>query len=198
MVLADPLVATRVVARALETLGVRYLVGGSLASSLHGVPRSTQDADLVADLGMAHAQRFVELLGDEFYADLDTIRDAIRRRSSFNVIYLPTMFKVDVFVARRDPFSQLELDRRQLHSLDEWGGGELPIATAEDIVLHKLDWYRRGGGVSDRQWGDALGVARVNARDLDLAYLEEWAERIGVDDLLAKLLAEAGIRRAGS
>jgi hypothetical protein len=190
----DALQVTGIVARALEDLGVRYLVGGSLASSLHGIPRSTQDADLVADLEGSHAHSLVSTLQGEFYIDQESVEHAIGRRSSFNVIHLPTMFKVDIFVLRRDRVSELEMRRRQQVTL-ELPGGALPlwVATAEDTVLQKLVWYREGHGVSDRQWQDLLGVLKVQ-KSLDMTYVEDTAEELGVGDLLERALGEAGRR----
>jgi hypothetical protein len=95
--LADPLLVVAAVARALDELSVRYVVGGSVASMLYGIPRATQDVDLVAEIGFDHAEPFAARLRDAFYVDADMIRDAVRRRASFNVIHLGTMFKAYVF-----------------------------------------------------------------------------------------------------
>lgn len=179
------------VVAALESLGVDYLIGGSLASSFHGIPRSTLDADLVADLQPEHVHFLVETLRSKFYLDEDRIREAVHRRSSFNLIFLKTMFKVDVFVLKPDPLSREEM-RRRLRV--EWGEHEdraLVLASAEDTILQKLLWYRAGGGVSDRQWEDLLGVVKVCGDRLDSAYLKGWAERLDLEKLLARALEEA-------
>ncbi len=160
------------VIRALEELHVDYLVGGSLASSFHGKPRSTADADLVADLKLAHATLLAARLVSDYYVDADQIRQAVRSRSSFNVIYLRTMFKVDVFVMKDEPFAREEMRRRQRISIA--GEERIEIASAEDTVLQKILWYRLGGGQSDRQWEDLLGVLKVRRRELDYEYLRRW------------------------
>lgn len=183
--------ALRVI-RILENLGAPAWIGGSLASSMFGIPRSTQAADIVADLRSEMVQPFLERLGDDFWADPERIAQGVERRSSFNVIHLPTMFKVDIFVLGRDPRSLRELERRRSVDIGE-GRGQIPVASPEDVVIRKLAWYRDGGRVSDRQWRDALGVARVQKDRLDLDYLEEAAEEIEVADLLDDLLAEAGL-----
>ena len=178
------------IAEVLERLGVPYLVGGSLASSFHGVPRATQDVDLVAALGAEHVPALLAALEGRFYHDADTIREAVRDRTSFNVIHLDTLFKVDIFVAKQDPATRQELDRRQRIAVGTDPTRELVVASAEDVVAQKLYWFRLGDGVSDRQWSDALGVLKVAAENLDLAYLRRTAMLLGVEDLLEKALAE--------
>ena len=187
----------RVVA-AFEALGVDYLVGGSVASSVFGEPRQTVDADLVARLLSRHAESLVARLAGEFYADLPAILAAIQTQGCFNLIHLETMTKVDVFVRWRDPFGQSQFARRQKKSVGQVMPLELFFATAEDTVLAKLDWYRKGGEVSDRQWRDLLGVLKVQAGALDRAYLVHWAGELGVTDLLRNALDEAGLTESDS
>ncbi|MBI3848975.1 MAG: hypothetical protein HY298_01610 [Verrucomicrobia bacterium] len=186
----------RVVA-AFEALDVDYLVGGSVASSFFGEPRQTVDADLVARLLGRHAEPLVARLSGDFYADLPAIVTAIQTQGCFNLIHLETMTKVDVFVHWRDPFGQSQFARRQKKSVGQAAPLELFFATAEDTVLAKLDWYRKGGGVSDRQWRDLLAVLKVQAGALDRAYLVHWAGELGVTDLLRRALDEAGLTESG-
>jgi len=190
MAQADAFEACLPVIRALEDLDVGYLVGGSLASSFHGTPRSTDDVDLVADLKPAHGPLLAATLEGAYYFDPDRIRHAIRSRSSFNVIYLRTMFKVDVFVKHDDPYARHEMRRRQ--RVDLGIGARIDVASAEDSVLQKLVWYRRGGEQSDRQWQDLLGVLKVRRQELEFDYLERWAADQEVADLLERALADAG------
>lgn len=192
MELAETLLVTLTVASAFEALGVRYFLGGSLASSLHGIPRATMDADLVADLGPEHVQPLVALLEESFYIAEERVRDAVRRRASFNAIHLKTLLKVDVFVLGEDPYSRLEMERRRLFPLPGLPARELPVASAEDIVLQKLRWFVLAGGSSQRQWADLLGVLKVQRGAVDLAYLDRWAGELGVRDLLDKALGEGG------
>ncbi len=181
------------VIRTLEELDVPYLVGGSLASSFHGTPRSTNDADLVADLRLAHVPLLAAALEAEFYLDRVRIRDAVRRRSSFNLIYLATMFKVDVFVLKNDPLAREEMRRRQRVVVDEESGRKIDIASPEDTVLQKIAWFQLGGSASQRQWEDILGVLKVQRDDLDRGYLERWAIHLEASDLLRKALRDAGL-----
>lgn len=178
------------VADALDALGVAYYLAGSVVSSLHGVARATADVDLVAELAGVHARPLVERLGDDYYADLGAVRDAITRRAMFNVIHQPTMLKVDVYVSATD-FDRSALSRRVADTLlTQPDARRFWIATAEDIVLHKLHWFRAGGELSDRQWRDILGVLRMQ-RGLDLGFLRAWADRMLIRDLLERAFADA-------
>jgi len=190
--LPDALRATFEVARVLEELRIPYLVGGSIASSVHGIPRSTEDADLVADLRSQDVQSFVAALEATFYIDAERVLHAVKRRSSFNMLHHATGIKVDVFLLKGDLFSLQEMNRRLLISpLDD--DAMIPVASPEDIILQKLRWYQMADGTSNQQWNDVLGVIKVQRRSLDLAYLREWAERIEVRDLLQKALRDSGI-----
>jgi hypothetical protein len=190
--LSEPVAVTLLVIEALEGLGVPYLIGGSLASAVHGVARATVDTDLVVDLRLEHAEQLAQALSGAFYVDAESIRDAIRHRSSFNVIHLETMFKVDVFVRKQRPFDQAQFERRMAQVVATDPERTAYVASPEDTVLTKLEWYRMGGEVSDRQWRDVLGVLKVQGERLDLEYLRRWATALGVADLLEQALVQAG------
>ena len=184
--LSEALAVTAYVGKVLDELGVPWLVGGSLSSSLQGVPRSTQDIDLVAALKAGHIQAFSEALEEHFYVSEDAIHNAIRRCSSFNLIHLDTMTKVDIFVPSTAPLSRAQLDRRWFITLED--GSRLPLASAEDIILQKLDWYRKGDQSSERQLRDVVGVLQVRGKALDMEYLETMAKQSGLSELLRKAL----------
>lgn len=171
----------------LDALGVIWLVGGSLASSMLGEPRATADVDLVADLRARHVHALYTALVDTYYIDEDAAEAAVRARSTFNVIQLASMTKVDIYCSPDEPLAREELRRRLFVEVD---GARIPFASAEDIILQKLKWFVAGGRVSDRQWRDIRGVIRVQGSALDRAYLEHHAEGHGVLDLLCRALDE--------
>ncbi|MHC4847144.1 MAG: hypothetical protein ACYTEG_01680 [Planctomycetota bacterium] len=178
---------------AFEKLQVAYLVGGSVASSAHGMGRATMDVDLVADLRDEHVDRLVATLAGSYYVDAEMIREALRDRSSFNLIHNDSMFKVDVFIPKGRPYDREALARRSLDRLDESPDSrEVFLASPEDVILAKLEWYDRGDRTSERQWGDILGILRVQADALDTAYLRRWADELGLRELLDRAQEERG------
>ena len=189
----DILVTITPLVEALEKLGVPYHIAGSVASSLYGLPRLTIDVDIIADLLLEHVRPLVLQLQTDYYIDEDMIRDAIRSRSSFNIIHLDTMLKVDVYIPKSRSFDQEELRRVQQEVLQE-GSRPFNVASPEGTILNKLEWYRMGGEVSDRQWNDILGVLKVQGTQLDMPYLQRWAVNLKVTDLLERALVDAGLR----
>lgn len=185
MILAEPLFVVAEVAGAFDKLGVRYLVGGSLASSVYGIPRATQDVDLVADLPSTLVDEFCSLLQDAFYIDGDMIREAIQRKASFNIVHLGTMFKADVFIMKGDSWSREEMSRVREEEIESLGRS-IRFASPEDVLLHKLIWYKLGNEISDRQWGDILGVIRIQGDLLDQEYLDRWADILDISSLLRR------------
>ena len=171
------------------SLGIAYNIGGSIASMSYGVTRTTLDADLIAEIRNEHIAPLVEHLQHDYYIDADMISDAVRGRSSFNVIHLPTMFKVDVFILKATDYDRQSFLRADLRPLDiEPNSPLFFVESAEDVILNKLRWYRLGGEVSERQWDDVLGVLRVQSDALDMSYLRRWAGALGISDLLDSVL----------
>lgn len=188
----DSTQATLLVTQTLEQLGILYAVGGSLASSLHGVMRSTLDVDIVADMRLEHVQPMVAALSKEFYADDEMMRDAIEHQSSFNLIHYETAFKVDIFIRKARAFDQMQLERRRTSVIATNPEQSVYVTSPEDVILSKLEWYRMGGEVSDRQWRDILGVLKTRSGEMDLDYLHKWAKELIVNDLLERALKQAG------
>lgn len=189
--LPEPIAVTIKVTEVLEKLGIPYLVGGSLASTLYGMVRTTQDSDIVADMRLEHIQPFVASLQNEFFIDEEMMAESIQRNSSFNIIHRETMFKVDVFIPRPRPFHQSQLTRAQRQTFSSDPELSANFASAEDTILSKLEWYRLDGEVSERQWRDVLGVLKTRAGALDLDYLRKWAKELKVSDLLEQALEES-------
>lgn len=189
--LPESLSVTLQVVKVFERLGIRYAIGGSVASALHGVIRATIDADIVAELRREHVEMFSDELSGSFYLNADAIRNAIDRRGHFNVIQLETMFKVDVFIPKDRAFDHAQLERRALQVISTEPKVSAYFCSAEDTVLAKLDWYRLGGMVSERQWRDVLGVIRVQGNRLDHDYLRRMAGTLGVFELLETAMDEA-------
>jgi hypothetical protein len=175
---------------AFEQLGVSYYIGGSVASTVYGIPRTTLDADIIAELRLEHARPLVLQLQDQYYIDEDAVKDAIRHRFSFNAIHLATMLKIDVYLPKVRPFDQ-EIRRRARQELLE--EHTFYFASPEDTILTKLEWYRMGGEVSERQWNDLLGVLKLQGTSLDFAYLRRWAVSLNVADLLVRAYEDAGL-----
>jgi hypothetical protein len=183
----------RVVTRVLDRLGIKYALGGSIASGVYGYPRSTQDADLSVEAFQSKAQLLIDALGSDYYVSRQAIDEAHQRHSSFNILHTPTGFKIDLFVAAPSGFSQMILDRRTSHSFSDLTDEPISICTPEDVVLLKLQWYRLGNEVSDHQWNDIVGVVKTKRDQLDSAYLDQWANQLGVADLLARARQESGV-----
>ncbi len=190
----DIVAALKPVVEALEKLGVPYYVGGSVASSAYGMARSTMDIVLASSLKPEHVRPPTEMLQPTYYIDDRLILDAIRRSSSFNLIHLETMFKIDVFLPRRSPYEIEVFRRRRPDSLPgEEQTVEIYLASPEDVVRKKLAWFRPGGEVSENQWNDIRGELKVQKDSLDIGYLRRWATELGVGELLTKALREAEI-----
>src|SRR6266704_2497352 len=175
-------------------LGITYYIGGSVSSSLHGMARRTQDVDVIADIGPAQVRSLVQALQNDYYVDEQAWQDAVRRGFPYNVLHLGTMLKVDLIPLKRRAFTREEARRAQTHVL-EAGTRPVRVASAEDAVLTKLEWFEMGGRSSARQWNDILGIIKQQGAALDVPYLGQWADVLGVRDLLERALVEAGLKR---
>lgn len=186
----EPIEVTFRVTQVFEKLNIPYFIGGSLASTLYGMVRTTQDSDIVAEMKMEHLRPFVSALQDEFYLDEEMIAESIQRHSSFNIIHRESMFKVDVFIPHPRPFLQAQLNRAQMQTFLFDKEISAKFCSPEDIVLAKLEWYRLGGEASERQWRDILGVLKTRATGLDLDYLRKWAYELKISNILERALKE--------
>jgi hypothetical protein len=184
----SPETLLKCVVEALDGAGIDYMITGSVASSLQGEPRSTHDLDVV----IAIEQRDVPILltafpRPQFYHDEMAVREAVRTGGMFNVIEVEEGDKIDWWLLTSDPFDQSRFARKYEEQVF---GIRLKVSRAEDTILQKLRWVKASGG-TERSYLDALRVYEVQARQLDLAYVEEWATRLGVQDLWTRILTEA-------
>jgi hypothetical protein len=185
------LAALVVLATALDRLGVAYAIGGSVASSFHGEMRTTHDIDVLVELVPEKVSALVAALAPEFYVDETSVREALLRKRAFNVIHRSAAAKIDVFCSSGGSLDREQIERRTRVRLRP-DLPEMDLTSAEVIVLRKLDWFRRGGEVSERQLGDVANVLREQRGLLDDAYLERQAADLGLTDLLRRALAAAG------
>lgn len=190
----DLIEAIRPVIRVFEKLAISYYVGGSIASSLYGIARATMDVDLVADIKTEHIDFLISSLADSYYIDEEMILEAILQKSSFNLIHLETMIKIDVFIFKDEPYQNEVLQRKRMDSIGEGDASiEFYFSSPEDIILNKLQWYKMGGKVSERQWLDIVGVIKIQSDLLDTDYLKRWASKLHLLILLEKAYQDAGI-----
>ena len=174
----------------LERLGIAYAISGSMASSTYGTVRFTEDADIAVEPFDERAGEFFELLKGSYYLSMDAMREALKRRGSFNVIHLESAFKIDVFVNGDRAYDKQVLSRRRMKKLSDSPARSFSLVSPEDIVLLKLQWFQTGGRSSHRQWNDVLGVLGIQTDTLDFAYLRKWAAELGIGDLLEKAVSE--------
>lgn len=186
--LQDPIEVAADAGARLDALGVAWVIGGSIASSVHGEARSTQDVDMVVALLERHVTPFAKTMGREYYVDTDAMRLAVRSGASFNAVHFASSIKVDFFVAGDDPF---EAERLRSRQRIEMPNAVLYVDTAEHTLLRKLEWYRRGGAVSERQWPDVQAIAGIQGESLHQEHLRLWAGRMGVTDLLERVMRDA-------
>lgn len=185
----DLVAALSPVSAALTRLGIRHYVGGSGASSFHGASRSTMDVDRVADMTDSHVSDFLKSFNRDLYVSEAAVREAMRRTSCFNLIHLPTSFKVDVFVSRQRPFDITAMKRATKENLGDSHMLEIRIATPEDSIISKLESYRKTNQTSERQGDDLTRPLKLLGDAADIDYQRNSAESVGVQDLLERRLS---------
>lgn len=191
----DILLAIKPVIKAFDRLSIPYYIGGSVASSVYGMARATMDVDIIADMALAQVPSLVGLLRDEYYIDEQTINRAVSDTSSFNLIHLETMLKIDVFILKRDSYHKSAIARRLKDRLvEDDQNSAFFLCSPEDVILSKLRWYEAGGRPSERQWLDVLGVIKVQGDSLNREYLVKWSNTLGVFDLLGQAFCESGVK----
>ena len=190
----DLQVAMIPVIEALERLDLRYYLSGSIACSIYGLPRGAQDIDIVVDIQAEHVSLLVKHLRGAYIVNEQSCYDAIAKRNAFSLLHLSSLVKVDLILPHDTSFDSLVSQRaQQLSLIEEYQ--PIWIASPEDVVLMRLEWYRDGEATADDQWNDILGVLKVQAPTLDLNYLRHVAQILNVSDLLEQALVDAGIRK---
>lgn len=185
--------------RALEDLRVSYYLGGSIASSLHGMQQLAQDIDLVVDLGEPTLPALFAVLRQHYLFDEAEARKAVRARTSFPLIHLGSLMKVDVILPKHEAFDAFMLKLIRGYTLDE-RYSPIQLASATEMILFKVQRYQRDehsrtdGMQDDAEWNNLLSMLKVQGPDLDLALLAEWADKLGVMETWHRALADAGLQ----
>ena len=192
----DIFIALKPVINIFEKLSIPYYIGGSIASSIYGIARATMDVDIVADIDIHHIPALKQHLENDYYIDEDMIKEAIRNKSSFNLIHLETVLKIDVFIYKDEPYQRNAIQRKLKDTIIEEDNSDaiFYFSSPEDIIINKLIWYKMGGEVSDRQWLDVTGVIKVQGDSLDKNYLKEWSQKLKIFELLNKAFNESEIK----
>jgi hypothetical protein len=175
----------KIVVEKLEACDIAYMIAGSFAGNVHGMPRTTHDADVIVEIDESNLEKFAQSLGKDFYFDVEAARDAIRSKFMCNALHYDTGFKVDFFIRKNKAFALSEFERREIIDLL---GRPCWFATAEDTILAKLEWSKMGE--SERQFNDAVNIAKVQGEKLDFNYLQRWAADLQIENLLNRLLEE--------
>jgi hypothetical protein len=187
----DDMQVVREVVDALDRLAIPYALGGSMASSVYGVMRYTQDADLTVEPFPGREQELADCFGDEHYVSVGAMRQANHERGSFNIIHTTVGFKVDLFVRKQRPFEHSAMSRRRPLVFADRPQQPIHVLAPEDVILFKLEWYRTGGETSERQWLDVVNVLQAQRDELDCGYLERWSRDLQIEDLLLRAWTEA-------
>ncbi len=177
----------------LEQLGLRYFVTGSVATIFYGEPRFTNDIDIVVDLPASRISDFCRAFpSEEFYVSEEAVRKAVSRKGQFNVIHPASGLKVDMMIPSEDAFNRSRFARiRRLRSAAD---RDTAFASPEDVILKKLEYYREGG--SEKHLRDIAGVLKISGAQIDLTYIDEWASRLELSEVWAKVRAAAGAGRS--
>ena len=179
-----------VVISVLESLGIDYFIGGSVASGIWGELRYTQDLDLIADIQQHHIKKLFKAFSPRFYISESAMREAIEEKQSFNLIDNHTGWKIDIFILASDLFHQNQFQRRQMLTVDEQKN-TLWFSSAEDTILQKILWYRLSQKQSEQQWRDVLGILKLQNDRLDIEYLQHWAHFLNVYGDLEQALTQS-------
>ncbi|MGB9721830.1 MAG: hypothetical protein ACPL28_10170 [bacterium] len=164
-----------IVIKLFERHKIEYMITGSFAGNLHGVPRATFDADIVIKTSTEPFKDFLHEIATEFYVECESPQEILCQQKIFYIIHYKTGFKFDIIPIINRKYSIVEFSRRKLV---DFMGLKCWFASPEDTILAKLEWAKMGN--SERQFNDALGIAKVQGNNLDWSYLEEWSNELSV------------------
>ena len=180
----EPSDLLRYVARAFERIDLRYFVTGSTVTIFYGEPRLTNDIDIVVDLSERQIAEFCRQFPEtEFYVSEAAVREAVRRKTQFNIIHPASGLKVDVIIPEPTPFNRSRFGRvRHVHPEEDF---EASFSSPEDAIIKKMEYYRQGG--SEKHLRDIAGVLKASGEQIDRAYITRWANEMGLDDIWSKI-----------
>ncbi|RJP30659.1 MAG: hypothetical protein C4536_09535 [Actinobacteria bacterium] len=174
-------------AERLNSMRIPYMVTGAFAVTYYGKPRSTHDIDLIVEIDMSDTESLHEVFYKDFYASKEAMEEAVRHHSMFNLIHNETLTKIDFWMLEDTVFDRERFSRRVEGELR---GAPVFFSSPEDIVIVKLDWFKKTG--IHKHYEDALGIVLVQQDSLDFEYVRDWCERGSTSELLERLLGEAG------
>lgn len=177
-------------AEILDKLQISYAIGGSIASSIYGQVRFTQDADITVEPFDDHAEKFYQDIKSDFYISKTAMYQALKDKTGFNLIHLSSAFKIDIFIRKDTNYQKQLLSRRKLIKLQDSHQNPVSVVSPEDIILLKLQWYKQADCSSERQWNDVLGVIKIRKKEIDIEYLRKWSCILGINELLQNALKQ--------
>jgi hypothetical protein len=179
----------RKIATTFDQLGIAYAVVGSIASTLYGEPRLTNDIDVVIDLRPEGAESFCRSFpAPDYYLSESAVRAAIAVGGQFNIIHPMSGLKIDCFVAGDEAFGKAEL-RRAVTIARENGRYQLRVAAPEDVILKKLEYFRLGE--SEKHVRDICGIL-MQTQNIDRAYIASWVEKHALGEVWNAVLGRLG------
>lgn len=179
--MSEELEVLKIVCRQLKETGIPYMITGSIAANLYAVPRMTRDIDIVIEVKREDADRILKIFKDDFYIDLESVKEAIEKRDMFNIIHNEYIFKIDFIIRKDSPYRELEFKRQQKIQIE---GVEISVVSIEDLILSKLVWAR--DSLSETQLGDVRNLLET-AKDIDMQYLKEWIRSLGLEEIYDKV-----------
>ena len=186
------LIALEPAVKALDEFSIGYFIGGSIASSAYGIARATMDVDMILNIAPFQVKPFVDKLKGEYYIDIEMINDALVNKSSFNILHLDSMLKIDFFILKDQTYPLNSFQRRIQSSLNDSDDSiKVFLSSPEDIIISKLEWFKLSDESSERQWSDILGVVKVQKNNLDKEYLKHWAIQLDLFSLLQKAFEQS-------